>query len=294
MPTVPSNGIELCYEDFGDPDDPTLLMIMGLGAQMVVWDEELCRGFVDRGFHVVRFDNRDVGGSTWLDGHEVDPAAAMMAALGDGHYPAPYLLADMAADAVGLLDALGVDAAHLLGCSMGGMIAQTLALEHPERVRSLTSVMSCTEVTDVAPTPEVLEAVLQPPATDREGAIEQGVRTRRALAGAEHLDEERMRTGAALAYDRGYNPPGTMRQLVAIACSPPRTEALAAVEVPTFVVHGDADPLVALAGGHRTADAVPGAELLVLEGMGHDVAPFFWAPIIEGVTRTAARVAAEA
>jgi pimeloyl-ACP methyl ester carboxylesterase len=293
MPTAESNGIEICYETFGDPEDPTVLLIMGLGAQLVAWPAPFSEGLVDRGFHVVRFDNRDVGLSTWFDDQPVDMATMLPKLLAGEPGEVPYLLSDMAADAVGLLDALGIEQAHLVGASMGGMIAQSLAIDHPARVLSLTSIMSTTGDQDVgAPKPEILQVLLQPTATERDAAIAQGIATLEAIGSPEHLDPELVRQRVTESYDRAFHPAGTVRQLVAVAASPSRTEALKGVSVPTLVVHGDGDPLIDVSGGRRTAEAVPDAELLIIEGMGHDLPNFFWPQIIEGITRTAIAAAA--
>jgi pimeloyl-ACP methyl ester carboxylesterase len=281
MPVASANGIDIAYETFGDPADPTVLLVMGLGSQMVHWDVEFCQGIVDRGFRVVRFDNRDVGGSTYID-EPVDIFAAL-AAVGSGDPPVvPYLLSDMAGDAVGLLDHLGVDQAHLFGVSMGGMIAQTVAIEHGHRVRSLTSVMSTTGDPDVgAPTAEAMSALLSPPPQSRDEIQDAAVRYAGVWGSPGLFDEARLRRTAAEAWDRGYNPAGTARQLAAIFASGSRSARLAEVAVPTLVIHGTADTLVNPSGGERTAEVVPDAKLLMVDGMGHDLAPTLWPQIIE-------------
>jgi pimeloyl-ACP methyl ester carboxylesterase len=292
MPTAASNGIEIAYETFGDPEDPTVLLVMGLGAQLLAWPEPFCEGLVDRGFHVVRFDNRDVGLSTWFDDAPFDFGDAFTKLMGGDPSGAVYLLTDMAADAVGLLDHLGLDRVHLVGASMGGMIAQTIAIEHPERVLSLTSIMSTTGDQDVGqPKPETIAVLLQPAAQDRDAAIEQGIATFQAIGSPEHLDLDWLRRRVADSYDRAFHPAGTGRQLVAIGASGSRAEGLKAITVPTLVVHGELDPLVDVSGGKRTAELVPGAELLLIEEMGHDLPAPFWPQIIEGITRTAAAAA---
>jgi pimeloyl-ACP methyl ester carboxylesterase len=294
VPTAASNGIEIFYETFGDPEDPTVLLVMGLGSQMIQWPTEMCEGLVDRGFHVVRFDNRDAGLSTWFDEHPIDIVAVFTAVLSGEPYEVPYQISDMAADAVGLLDHLEIPAAHVVGASMGGMIAQTIAIEHPQRVLSLTSIMSTTGDPDVgAPTPEVVQHFLSTPPLPGDGeeeeAVEREMETRRLIASPDHIDEDVLRAQAEAVCARGHNRVGLLRQLAGIAVSPSRTESLGQVTVPTLVVHGDADPLVTVSGGHRTAEAVPGAELLIIEGMGHDLPPVFLPQIIEGITRTAVR-----
>jgi pimeloyl-ACP methyl ester carboxylesterase len=286
------NGIEIWYETFGDPADPPLLLVMGLGGQAIAWADELCRGFVDRGFFVIRYDNRDVGLSTHLEG-KPDPLAAMQARSEGRPVDAPYSLDDLAADAVGLLDHLGIPAAHVVGASMGGMIAQLVAIEHPERVLTLTSVMSTTGEDDVGqPDPSVLPVLLQPVPEGREGAIEQALRVSAAVGSPEHRDEERIREHAGAAYDRAFDPDGVARQLLATMASPDRAEGLKTVVAPTLVIHGSADKLIDPSGGRRTAELVPGAQFELVEGMGHDLPVFYWSPVIELITRHAANAAA--
>ncbi|CAG1007726.1 Aclacinomycin methylesterase RdmC [Myxococcaceae bacterium] len=288
MAKIESNGIELEFDGFGSAEHPPVLLVMGLGAQMIFWDEEFCEGLAARGRFVVRFDNRDVGLSTKLDALGVPDFAAMLPALlGGRSVAAPYLLTDMADDAAGLLEALGIDAAHVVGASMGGMIAQTLALRHPKRVRTLTSIMSTTGKPGLpGPTPEAQRVLLTPPPTDRDAAIARGVETWRTIGGAASAeDEARARTRTARAYDRCFAPAGVARQLAAILASGSRHEALASLRTPTLVIHGDVDPLVPLACGEATAAAVPGAELLVIEGMGHDLPRAAWPRMFDAIER---------
>ena len=269
MPTTTANGIEIAYATYGDPSSPPLLAIHGLGAQMTDFPPAFVDGLVGRGFFLVTFDNRDQGESTWMD-EAGQPDIATL--LGDPDSAVPYLLADMAADAAGLLDALGIGDTHVLGVSMGGMIAQQFAIDYPDRVRSLTSIMSTPGPTTGPPTPEAMEALLVAPVTEREAAIEQSLAGSRVIASTGFpFDEIGMRARAEVHFDRGHHPAGTARQLAAILASPDRTAALAAVTAPTLVVHGAADPLVTLPGGEATAAAIPGAELWVVEGMGHDL-----------------------
>lgn len=292
MPTAASNGIEICYESFGDPDDPTLLLVAGLGAQLLAWPEPFCEGLVDRGFHVVRFDNRDVGLSTWFDEHPADLAEVMPRLLAGEVPEVPYHLTDMAADAAGLLDALGVERAHVVGASMGGMIAQTFAIEHRERAASLTSMWSTTGDPDVGQAqPEVLQAMLRPTPEDRDAAIEQGIELFTAIGSPDHMDQDLVHRRVADSYDRASHPQGQVRQLLATVVAPSRTEALAEVDVPSLVIHGALDPLIDVSGGRRTAEALPDSELLVIDEMGHDLPPPFWAQVIEAITRTAVRAA---
>ncbi len=288
--TIKANGIELCYEEFGEPGDPPLLLIMGLGAQMIAWDEEFCRGLVGRGFRVVRFDNRDVGRSSWWESPGLDLMGNIMRAMAGQSISAPYLLSDMAADAAGLLDALDIPAAHVVGASMGGMIAQTLAIEHPDKVLTLTSIMSTTGERDVGQAaPDVLPVLMQPAPKDRDTAIQNAVSAGRLISSPDHFDEERTRERAALAYDRGFNPIGVGRQLLAILASGSRAEQLAALDVPTLVIHGRGDRLVGFSGGERTAALIPGAELLAIDDMAHDLPPAHWSQIIERITKLASR-----
>ncbi|MEV4162664.1 alpha/beta fold hydrolase [Nonomuraea dietziae] len=282
-----SNGIEIAYDSFGAPGDRPLLLIMGLGSQLVHWDEEFCELLAARGHHVVRYDNRDVGLSTHLTEAgvpELVPGAA-----------APYLLSDMADDAAGLMDALGWPAAHVLGVSMGGMIAQALAIGHPDRVLSLTSIMS-TPGPDVGPpTPEAMAALFSPPAPDRQTAVERALEVWAVIGSPGYeMDRERIAKVAGLAYDRAYDPAGTARQLAAILASGDRTEGLGGLTMPALVIHGEADPLVQIAGGRATAAAIPGATLLTYPGMGHDLPRPLWEEIMDAVTAVQGRPSAAA
>lgn len=293
---TPSNGIEIEYETFGNPEDPPLLLVMGLGAQLLAWDVELCESLVDRGFFVIRYDNRDVGLSTKI---EVDPPVDVMAevlkGLGGEAPHAPYLLTDMAADGMGLLDALGIDRAHIVGASMGGMIVQTMAIEHPDRVLSMTSIMSTTGDPDVGqPHPDVIPVLLERAPDDREGYVAAQVEGSRVISSPEHFDPERAAALAAASFDRCFYPDGVGHQLLAILASGSRSDALRELDVNTLVIHGDVDPLVTVSGGERTAEVIPGAELMILEGMGHDLPAFYRAVVVEAITALAARSAAAA
>ena len=279
--------IEVVYETFGDPGDPTMLMIMGLGVQLVGWDAELCGLLAERGFHVVRFDNRDVGRTTKADG----PPADVMGAFAGDVSSAAYRLTDMAGDAIGLLDALGSERAHLVGASLGGMIAQTIAIEHPERVLSLTSMMSTTGDRSVGqPHAEAIPALLTRPPDDREGFAEAAVRTF-AVIGSKGVpgQDERVRERARASFDRGYFPEGTARQLVAIVASGDRTEALRKLGLATLVIHGSADPLIDVSGGRATAAAIPGAKLELIDGMGHDLPVPLWPHLVDLIVANAER-----
>jgi pimeloyl-ACP methyl ester carboxylesterase len=289
---VKANGLSICYQAFGEPADPVVVLIMGMGAQMVGWDEEFCERLASRGFCVIRLDNRDAGRSTRLDHAGVpDIVAAMTRAWLRVPVNAPYLLGDMALDVVGLLDALKIDSAHVVGASMGGTIGQEMAMRHSRRVRSLTSIMSTTGDPDLPqPRPWALRALFAPTPLERDAYIEYYAKLWRMLRGGSYADEEaRDRARAARNYARGLNPAGAARQLTAILASGSRRRALRQVTAPTLVIHGDADPLVPLAAGTDTAASIPGAELMVLEGMGHALPMPMWPRIIDGIVRVAGR-----
>ena len=272
MPRTKANGIEIEFDEHGDPADPPVLLIMGLSAQMTAWDDEFVELLAGHGLRVIRFDNRDIGLSTWFDAAGVPDLGE---AVTEGRLPDPvYSLADMAADAAGLLDALGIDRAHIVGASMGGMIAQTFAIAHPARTRTLTSIFSTTGDPAVGqPRAGLAEALfLAAPPTSRDEAIEASVAGTRLIGSPGYPpDEDRLRARAAAAYDRSYHPEGVLRQTLAVVTQPDRTPELRRLEVPTLVIHGDSDPLVDPSGGRATADAVPGAELWMIPGMGHDI-----------------------
>jgi pimeloyl-ACP methyl ester carboxylesterase len=283
MASTTANGITIEYETTGDPADPSLLMIMGLGAQLIAWEDDFVAALAARGFHVIRYDNRDVGLSTWFDEEGVPDLAAAMA----GDARPVYEVEDMAHDAEGLLEALGVESAHVFGVSMGGMIAQSLAIEHPSRVRTLTSVMSTTGDLSVgAPHPDALEVLLVPPPADREEAVTTALTTWRVIGSPGFpFHEERICARAGAAYDRAFHPEGVARQLVGIVASPDRTPGLTGLEVPTLVIHGEDDCLVDPSGGKATADAVPGASLWMVPGMGHDLPPELFEQVADRVAR---------
>jgi pimeloyl-ACP methyl ester carboxylesterase len=285
---APVNGIELAYQTFGERSEPALLLVMGLGAQLIHWPEEFCEQLVGRGFFVVRFDNRDVGHSTKMDDA---PAPDLLAlAVGDAS-AATYTLDDMADDVIGLLDHLALETAHVAGASMGGMIAQTLAIRHPQRVLSVCSIMSTTGDPEVGQArPEALAVLTAQAPSDRDSYIEFHVNAFKAIGSPGFaLDEEFLRWRAAATYDRSYYPDGFRRQLAAIIASGDRTQALAQVSVPTVVIHGADDPLITVSGGEATARAMPGAELVVIPGMGHDLPPGVWDRIIDAITANAER-----
>ena len=286
-----ANGIELCWDSFGDAGAPPLLLIMGLASQMIAWPDEFCALVAERGFRVVRFDNRDIGLSTRFDSAGVpDIGAALTAALQGKPVDAPYRLSDMAADAFGLLDALGIGRAHVVGASMGGAIAQTMAIERPERLLTLTSIMATTGEPGLPPpTPEAMGVLLKPPVTTLDGYIRSYVETWKVLrAGSFPEDEALDRERAEAVFARGLNPAGVARQLAAILASGSRKAALRSVRVPSLVLHGDADPLVPLACGVDTAESNPGARVVVIPGMGHALPISFWKRIVEEIATHAA------
>ncbi|HEV2635841.1 MAG TPA: alpha/beta fold hydrolase [Actinocrinis sp.] len=286
MPRCQANGIEIEYDTFGEPADPALLLVMGLGMQLTAWLPDFCERLAGHGFHVIRFDNRDIGLSTAFDD---GPQPDVMAILGGDTSSVPYLLEDLAADTIGLLDHLGISVAHVLGVSMGGMITQELITRYPDRFASACSIMSTTGEPSVGqPSPEASAALLSPPAVDRDGAIERGLAIQRILMSPAYPQpDELLRARVAAGYDRSYRPAGTVRQLAAIVASGDRTEALHSVAIPTVVIHGDADPLVNVSGGRATAAAIPGAQLIVLPGMGHDLPVELWDTIIDAAAANA-------
>lgn len=276
--------MELEYDTFGSSADPAMLLIMGLGAQMTAWDERLCQQFADAGHYVIRFDNRDCGLSTKLDGQVPDLAGAMTAAFADlPAPPLPYTLSDMAADAIGLLDHLGIDKAHVVGASLGGMIAQVVAVEHPERVLTLTSMMSQPGDPEAGqPTPEAAIALFTPPPNTREEYIEASSRWM-VWQSKKYGSLERMRELAAREFDRSFYPEGGPRQVAAIYGSGRRTAALKTLNVPTLVIHGRDDTLITPSGGFLTAELIPGAHLLYLADMGHDMPEPLWPMLVSAI-----------
>jgi pimeloyl-ACP methyl ester carboxylesterase len=278
--------LELCYQTFGADGDPAMLMVMGLGTQMVMWDDELCETLADRGLRVIRFDNRDTGRSTILRDHSV-PTVRQLAVR--DRRAASYSLDEMAVDAVGLLDALEIDSAHVVGASMGGMIAQLIAINHPSRVRSLVSIMSTTGSRRVGlPRPGMIPLLLRRPRPDREGYVSDLVGTLRTIGSKRYPSEtERLRRLADRCYERGHDRSGTPRQLAAIQTAPDRTAALRELRLPVAVIHGVDDPLIRVSGGRATAKAIPGARLLVLDGMAHDMPRPLWPQIVETIVQTA-------
>jgi pimeloyl-ACP methyl ester carboxylesterase len=278
--------VDVAYETFGDPADPAMLLVMGLATQMLGWHEDLCEELAGRGYFVIRFDNRDVGRSSALRDARVPTTGQL---LRRSKRAAAYTLADMAADGVGLLDRLGIERAHVVGASMGGMIAQTLAARHPDRVLSLVSIMSNTGSRwSGQPRPSMYGVLLKRPPSDREGFVEHTVRMFELIGspGFER-DVDDLRRVAGASWDRGRNPAGVARQLAAIIASGDRTPLLRTIRAPTLVIHGTADRLVAPSGGRATARAIPGAKLLLIPGMGHDLPRGAWPQIVDGIVKNA-------
>lgn len=276
MASTVANGIVVEYETVGDPADEPMLLVMGFGAQLVYWPPDFLAQLAGHGYFVVVYDNRDVGLSTRFSSFS------------------SYSLDDMAADGLGLLDALGIDAAHLVGVSLGGFLVQLMAIGHPSRVRSLCSIMSTTGDPSVpAPTPEAMAALVEQPASDEDGYVEQAVRIAHVIGSRRiGIDEEWVRARARATFARGVYAEGRMRQGMAVAAARDRTAALAGVAVPTVVIHGADDPLVNVAGGEATAKAIPDADLVVIPGMGHDLPRPAWPTIIGAIVDNAARARA--
>lgn len=293
--TALPSGIELEYDTFGDPADPTLLLVNGYTSQMIVWETELLDALVAQGLHVVIYDNRDVGLSGKLDGQLVDPAAVLRSLIAGEQVEVPYTLSEMAADGMGLLDHLGIEQAHIAGVSMGGMIVQMMAIEHPARVASLTSIMSTSGDPSVGqPSAEARETLLAPPATERDQYIAESVRAKVWLS-TKHYSEAGTKQRSAKQFDRIFYPEGFARQLAAIYATGDRSERLRALDVPTLVIHGRDDQLITPSGGERTAELIDGSTYLLVSDMGHDLpAPLagVFAEAIGGHIRTAANCVA--
>jgi pimeloyl-ACP methyl ester carboxylesterase len=292
-----ANGIDICYEIFGDAHAEPLLLIMGLGAQMIHWDDEFCAQLAARGFRVIRFDNRDIGKSSKLSGGKrLTPLELLKLRFLKIPVAAPYNLLDMAKDVTGLMDALGIKTAHLVGASMGGMIAQEIAISFPERLRSLTSIMSTTGNPKIpSPTREATAVLMAPPPATRDEYIARFAQTWKVLrVGSFPQDEALDRSRAERTFERGLNPAGVGRQLRAILASGSRKPRLASVKAPTLVIHGTVDPLVRPAAGMDTAASIPGAKLMMVDGMGHALPIRFWPQIIDAIDKHAHAASAKA
>ena len=285
MPHAPSNGISLYYETHGDPGHPALLLVNGFGSQLVQWGVGYRETLAARGRFVISFDNRDTGLSTHLDGVSVDIAALLEAVTNESALPpVPYTMSTFAADAVGLLDHLGIVAAHIAGSSMGGMIVQQIAISHPTRVLTMTSVMSTTGEPDYfESSPEAGAALASVPPSEREAYIADSVKRNRIFCSPRYFDPVESAQKAAVAFDRAYYPEGLARQMAAIRASGHRADGLRALRIPTLVIHGRADSLVLAKGGIRTAELVAGANLLLLNDMGHDLPRPLWPIIIDAI-----------
>ena len=280
--------VELVYETIGDSADAPMLLVMGLGMQLIHWDRGLCELLAERGFHVIRFDNRDAGLSTKIRG----PVPNVMRLMAGLPTRVPYLLDDMAGDALGLLDHLGIERAHAVGTSMGGMIAQTMVIQRPERVLSLASMLSTTGDRFMGtPKLRVWSVLTRRAPNNRDAYIEYFIRVFRMIGSpAYRADDERVRELAAATYDRcHHHPAGTARQLGAVLASGSRTAALRELRMPTVVIHGEADPLLPVRGGRATAKAIPGAELITIPGMGHDLPKELWPTFVDAIARNAER-----
>ncbi|HEX3114577.1 MAG TPA: alpha/beta hydrolase [Bradyrhizobium sp.] len=292
-----ANGIDLCYEIFGDAEAEPMMLIMGLGGQMILWEDDFCRQLAGRGFRVIRFDNRDIGKSSHLSGGKRLTAIELLK-LRFLKIPvqAPYRLRDMAEDTVGLMDVLGIKSAHLVGMSMGGMIAQEIAISYPQRVRSLISIMSTTGNPRMPqPTRQAAATLLAPPPTTKEEYFARHAQTWKVLrAGSFPEDEALDRARAERNFARGLNPAGVGRQFRAVLASGSRKERLHAVKAPTLVIHGTVDPLVPPAHGQDTAASIPGAKLLMIEGMGHALPIRMWPQIIDAIDKHAHAASAKA
>jgi len=286
MPRIDANGIRIEFDTFGDRGAEPLILVMGLGGQMLLWDEAFCEALAARGHWVVRFDNRDIGLSTHFDAHGVPDLMSLMAAAASGQpISLAYTLDDMADDAVALSDALGLDGAHFVGASMGGMIVQTVAIRHPARVRSLVSIMSTTGNPALpSARPDLLARLGGPPPVGRQPSIDASVELWKLISGPGYpFDEVAVRARSALLYDRSNHPEGQARQLAAIMAHGNRAPLLASVRAPTLVIHGTDDPLVPVEGGVDTAAAIPGAELLLIPGMGHDMPQPLFPKLVDAI-----------
>ena len=291
MPKVKANNIEIEYDTFGDPSGKPLLLVMGLGSQMISWVPEFCELFVQKGFYVIRFDNRDVGLSTKFDDAGVPNVMQVVnKARNREKIDSPYTLEDMADDAIGLLDALNIEKAHVCGASMGSMIAQVIAYRHPSRVLSLVSIMGSTGNPEFSePKPEAMQVLVVPMPSKRERYLKESVKRWRILWGSYPYDEELRKELAEQAYDRSFYPDGQTRQLVAILANGDRREKLKNIKAPTLVIHGKEDPLVPMEGGIDTSKNIPGSELLLIDKMGHSLPPEVWTQVVNAIAENASK-----
>jgi pimeloyl-ACP methyl ester carboxylesterase len=295
MPNTRANGIQIEYDSFGARSGEPILLVMGLGGQMLLWDEEFCERLADRGHWVVRYDNRDVGLSTHFDAHGEPNLPQIMLDAQAGKTPAvAYSLDDMADDAIGLCDALELPRAHVVGASMGGMIAQTIAYRHPARVSSLVSIMSSTGSPTLPPAkPELLARLAGPAPVGRDATIDAAVETWRMISGPGYpFDEAAVRERTGVLYDRANHPQGQARQLAAIIAHGDRSPRLAAVRAPTLVIHGTDDPLVPVEGGVHTHESIAGSDLLLIPGMGHDLPRSLFGKLVDAISTHVKKAAA--
>ena len=290
---VTANDITITYDTFGEKADPALLLVMGLGAQMTAWDDDFCARLADRGHYVIRYDNRDVGLSSYFHDHGVPDMGALVADMMAGRQPdITYSLDDMAADGMSLLTALGIDRAHVCGASLGGMIVQTMAILFPDRVKTLTSIMSTTGNPGLPPaSPEAMAALTSERANNVDQAMDRAVTVANVIGSPGFpRDESRTRAKAKASFERAFYPDGVARQMAAVVAHGDRRPGLNKLKTPTLVIHGSADPLVPVTGGIDTQENIPGATLMLIEGMGHDLPPETWDQIVDGISALTSRV----
>ena len=286
MPKINANSLSIEFETFGEPSAKPLLLVMGLGAQMIAWDENFCQQLADAGHFVIRYDNRDVGLTTYFDDHGVpDFKELAVDFLTNGSVKTPYTLDDMAMDGISLLDELGIEQAHICGASLGGMIVQAMAINHADRILSMTSIMSTTGNPNLPPAhPEAIEALTSKRVDDPKHAMNRALEVSRVIGSTGfERDEERIRNKALESYNRAYNPDGVARQMAAIMAHGDRRPGLNLLKLPCLIIHGDADPLVPITGAHDTHQNIPGAVLMIIEGMGHDMPTGAWSQIVKEV-----------
>ena len=286
MSKINANSLTIEFDTFGEPEAKPLLLVMGLGGQMIAWDENFCQQLADAGHFVIRYDNRDVGLTTYFDDHGVpDFEELAVEFMTNGTVKVPYTLDDMAMDGISLLDELGIEQAHICGVSLGGMIVQAMAINHGDRILSMTSIMSTTGNPDLPPAhPKAIEALTSKRVDDPKHAMNRAVEVSKIIGSTGfERDEERIRNKALESYNRAYNPDGVARQMAAVMAHGDRRPGLNQLKLPCLVIHGDIDPLVPVTGAHDTHQNVPGAELMIIEGMGHDMPKGAWCQIIKGI-----------